>query len=237
MKKKKNLEKFLTGFDNQLKVKTVKFAEAQRQWKPEDLAAEFELPKMAMHLENAPMKNDALSELIRGELESIDDAVEQARKMKFDELFEKDPELARSIGFDKDKLMADQSLLFATPEGLEEPSPFLAENFIYGEDIEGQELFKDALEGEMSLEHPTPINDQKVPTFAPDPLPSVATIHDLPEAKKSEVLKNLAAVEQHLKDGPVEMTDLTEKVHGSKTISNMVNMLSDLMVLHKGGKC
>lgn len=98
------------------------------------------------------MKQDPLADLIRGELESIDDAVEQARKMKFEELFEKNPSLANSVGIDKDKLMADQSLLFATPEGLEEQSPYPAENFVFGEDIEGQELFKDALEGDMSLD-------------------------------------------------------------------------------------
>lgn len=102
LKKKKDLQTFLTGFDYQLNSQTAKFADKHQMWEPEALAEQFELPKM-----NTVAKSDPLAELIRGELVGIEDTEQTPAKKKFEELFAENLNLAAEIGFDKEKLMAD----------------------------------------------------------------------------------------------------------------------------------
>lgn len=84
--------------------------------------------------------------------------LDKARLHTFDKVFDEKPQLAELVGLGKERVQGDESLLFLTPEGHEVDTPFAnlhegeasafpPAGLMYGEDIDAQEIFRDAVDG------------------------------------------------------------------------------------------
>ena len=111
-----------------------------------------------------------------------------------------------------------------TPEEIPEPS------MKYGEDIDGEEIFHEAFEGDMSMAMPEAIEDNKM-TFAPEPLPSVDTVKNLEAEQK--VLKTSITLES---SKPQSIKELAEKSFGSSSKAHVIKAFHELLLLHRQGK-
>lgn len=161
-------------------------------------------------------------------------------------------------------MQGDESLLFLTPEGHEVDTPFAnlhegeasvfpPAGLVYGEDIEAQEIFKDAMDGaNMTFEEAQPLPEvepseqrDKIVTFLPGSAPSQdskekAAIEkgakkgakELEEAR--DALTKLFAPSSDLKS--VTIAKLAQEMTGAETRPSVTSAFFQMLHMSKEGK-